>query len=171
MHLYRKPQLRRKSVTPRAFPRTSVLWSGLIARSNEEKAFNCVIRNISEGGAEISAKNPLELGEQMYLLVPRSQAAYLASIAWIKEERAGLSFSRTWDVAQGMPAELHFLRSRLAHAKLSQMLGLVQHGISIEDAAATVGWTADEIEQLGTDFSADKSTSLALLQTKRLLKK
>src|SRR5687767_3921504 len=101
MNLYRKPQLRKKALTPRAFPRTSVLWSGLIARSTEERAFNCVIRNISEGGAEISAKNPLELGEQVYLLVPRNQAAYLASVAWIKDGRAGLSFGRELGTLRG----------------------------------------------------------------------
>ncbi len=147
-----------------------MLWNGLLARSSEERASDCVIRNISEGGAEISSKNPLQLGEQVYLLVPRNQVAYLASIVWIKEGRAGLSFSRTWDVAKGLPAELHFLRGRLANAKLSQMLGLVQRGISIEEAAANVGWTADEIEQLGDNFATDQRASLALRQTKRLLK-
>jgi hypothetical protein len=169
--LYGKSQLRTKALSRRTLPRTSVLWSGLIARREEERAFNCVIRNISEGGAEISPKQPVVLGEQLYLLVPRNQAGYLASVAWIKDGRAGLSFAQAWDVARGLPAELRFLGSRLAHAKLSQMLGLVQRGFSIEDAAADVGWTEDEVEQIGDDFPTDQGASLALLQTKRLLRK
>jgi hypothetical protein len=39
------------------------------------------------------------------------------------------------------------------------------------EAAGTVGWTKDELEQVGDMLSADRSVSLALMQTKELLKK
>jgi hypothetical protein len=168
---FRKAQLRKKTLDRRAFPRTSVLWSALIATSNGRSAFDCIIRNINAGGAEISSKKALELDEKVHLLVTRTHVAYLASVAWIKGERMGLSFGQSWDVARGLPAELGFLRQRLAEAKLSQMLELVKHGMLLEEAAGTVGWTKDELEQVGDMLSADRSASLALMQTKELLKK
>jgi hypothetical protein len=165
----RKVQLGKAALDRRVLPRTSVLWSALIARSNGQDAFDCIIRNINEGGAEITSKRPLELGERVYLLVSRNQVAYLATVAWTKVTRVGLSFSRSWNVKLGLPAELRFLGQRLAEAKLSKMLGLVAHGMSLEEAAGTVGWTKDEIEQLGALLSADGNASLALLQTRELL--
>ena len=51
------------------------------------------------------------------------------------------------------------------------MLELVKHGMLLEEAAGTVGWTKDELEQVGDMLSADRSASLALMQTKELLKK
>ena len=50
-----KPTLRKRAPDRRAFPRTSVLWSALIATGNGESAFACIIRNINEGGAEITS--------------------------------------------------------------------------------------------------------------------
>ena len=84
---FRKTQLRKKTLDRRAFPRTSVLWSALIATSDGRSAFDCIIRNINAGGAEISSKKALELDEKVHLLVTRTQIAYLASVAWIKGER------------------------------------------------------------------------------------
>jgi hypothetical protein len=162
---HRKASVRKKANDRRAFPRTSVLWGAFIVRSDGHSAFDCIIRNINDGGAEISSKKPFELGERIYLVVPRSQIAYLASVVWTNADRMGLSFGRTWDVESGLPAELHFLSRALVPAKLSHMMGLVQCGMPLTEAAASVGWTKDEMEHLGPVPTHRKAVP-ALLETK-----
>lgn len=144
----KKSLLRKNAANRRALPRTSVLWNALVASSDGRTAFNCVIRNISERGAEITSGKRLELNEQIYLLVTRNQIAYLASVVWTEAGRVGLLFGQSWDLHRGLPEELNFLRQPLTEAKLSQMLSLVKQGLPLEEAAGTVGWTAEEMEIL-----------------------
>jgi hypothetical protein len=158
-----------RKVERRSMPRTSVMWSGVISSSNGQNASDCTIRNINEAGAEISAKRTLELGEEVYLLVMRSQIAFLASVVWMQSERIGLSFSGTYEVVPGLPSELKFLRCVLVETRVRQMLGLVQRGVPLEEAARVVGWQENEIEELADIIpSADENFSLTLAQAKRL---
>lgn len=155
-----KPQLRKKVLDRRALPRTSVLWNGFIARSDGDGTFDCIIRNISEAGAEISSKKTLKLGEPVYLLVTRRQTIFLASVAWANIERVGLAFVRSWDVERGLHEDLRFLRHGLVQAKLSQMLSLVQQGLPLAEAGKTVGWGKNDMEQLDDAPSSDAHAAL-----------
>jgi hypothetical protein len=165
-----KPSLRKTSLRRRVLPRTSVLWTGIVCETNGANAFDCTIRNISDGGAAIGAKKTTAVGDQAFLLVTRSQLAYLSSVAWVQSERFGLSFSQVYEVGPKLPSELKFLRYLLAQTKLRQMLGFVQRGIPLDEAARVVGWTDDEIEQLSDVTSTDQNADFLMQQTRRLFK-
>ena len=168
---FRKRSLRKKGLERRIMPRTSVLWTGVVCETDGANVFDCTIRNINDGGAEIDAKKTSAVGDQVYLLVTRSQVAYRASVAWVQNERIGLSFSQTHEVGPGLPLDLKFLRYLLVQTKLRQMLGLVQRGIPLDEAARVTGWTDDEIAQLEGALIPDQNVRFVVQQAKRLFKK
>jgi len=166
-----KPSLRKASLPRRVMPRTSVLWTGVICETNGAHAFDCTIRNISDGGAEIGAKKTVAIGDQAFLLVTRSQAAYLSSVVWVQDERFGLSFSQVHEVDPSLPSDLKFLRYLLVQTKLRQMLGFVQRGIPLDEAARVIGWTDDEIEQLSDVPCTDQHADFLVQRTRQLFRK
>jgi hypothetical protein len=144
----RRAALQIKPLERRSLPRTSVLWSGIIAKTDGASSVDCLIRNISDGGAEISSKRQFVLGEQVYLLVPRIRIAYMASVAWLRSGRAGFSFDRSYELDFELPPEANFLKNLLVETKLRHALSLVQQGLSVQEAATTVDWTEAEIDGL-----------------------
>ena len=145
----KKVSLRKNPSERRTLPRTAVLWTGVIAMREGHRPFDCIIRNIHEQGAEISSKKTVKQSEQVYLVVPRNEMAYLGTVAWIDADRAGLSFSETYDLNRALPPEVVFLKYVLVQTKLRQVLALVQQGTSLADAAKVVGWREEEMDQLG----------------------
>lgn len=165
---FQKRSLRKKGFERRVLPRTNVLWTGVISETDGANAFDCTIRNISDGGAEIGSKRSSAVGDQVYLLVTRSQVAYLSSVAWVQNDRIGLSFSQTHEVGPRLPSDLKFLRYLLVQTKLRQMLGLVQRGMPLDEAARIIGWTDDEIEQLEGSLTTDQNVRFVVQRARRL---
>jgi hypothetical protein len=145
----KKVSLRKKPHERRTLPRTAVLWTGVITTREGQRPFDCIIRNIHEEGAEISSKKAMQPGEQVYLVVPRNEMAYLGTVAWVDADRAGLSFSGTYELNGVLPPDTVFLKYALVQTKLRQVLALVQQGVSLADAAKVVGWREEEMDQLG----------------------
>lgn len=166
-----KPSLRKKRHEQRTLPRTSVLWTGVICEPTGANAFDCTIRNINARGAEVGSKKALAIGDDVYLIVPRSGSAYRGSVVWAQDGRFGLSFRQNHQIGPTLPSDLKFLRYLLVQTKLRQMLSLVQRSVPLDDAARVIGWTDDEIEQLMDDTDTDQSIGLVVHRTKRLFEK
>jgi hypothetical protein len=74
--------------------RDKVLYGG-VAKSGETGASkHCVVRNISEKGANIEFSNVVKFPkEQMSLTVARKGRSFLAKIVWWRDNFVGVAFS------------------------------------------------------------------------------
>jgi hypothetical protein len=74
--------------------RDKVLYGG-VAKSGETGASNdCVVRNISEKGANIEFSNVVKFPkEQMSLTVARKGRSFLAKVIWWRDNFVGVAFS------------------------------------------------------------------------------
>ena len=119
--------------------RRRVLLGGVICDAYGETAIDCTIRGLSAGGAQVQLAETLQLDKEIYLVDTWKDWAYLAKVAWIKADRAGLSFVRSYGLSPEPPAPLQFLKSVLLDAKLRQVRALVERGRSPEEATRMVG--------------------------------
>lgn len=71
---------------------------------------DCTVRDISEGGAKITLAIQQSLPLQVYLIVVKHAVAYQAKVVWQKFPARGLNFSKAYQLAAALPAELEFLR-------------------------------------------------------------
>jgi len=126
--------------------RRKVLLGGVICDVHGETAIECTIRGISVGGAQVQPSDSLQVDKEIYLVDTRKDVAYLAKVAWIKNDRAGLSFTRSHALSSELPAPLQFLKGILLDAKRRQVRALVEHGLSLEEATRTAGLKDKDVE-------------------------
>ena len=119
--------------------RRRVLLGGVICDAYGDTAIDCSIRGLSAGGAQVQLAETLQLDKKIYLVDTWNDRAYLAKVAWIKPDRAGLSFVLSYGLSPEPPAPLQFLKSVLLDAKLRQVRALVERGRSPEEATRMVG--------------------------------
>ena len=127
--------------------RRRVLLGGVICDAYGETVIDCTIRGLSGGGAQVQLAETLQLDKEIYLVDVWKDMAYLAKVAWIKADRAGLSFVRSYGLSPEPPAPLRFLKSVLLDAKLRQVRALVERGLSPEEATRMVGVKDKGIER------------------------
>lgn len=94
----------------RSAPRWSVCWSAAI--TGDEHALQCLIMNLSRGGAKIGYPAPLRVGTAVTLQI-RDHAPYQAVVAWRRGYFMGLEFKNL--AAQAAEA----LERRLSGAALA----------------------------------------------------
>jgi hypothetical protein len=87
---------RRRSV------RDKVIYGGVAAVNERGATMDCVVRNISEGGACVEFEETAKLPQEMRLTIARKGRSFLASMIWRHADRVGLAF-RTM-TASGVPA-------------------------------------------------------------------
>ena len=77
-----------------------------------EDAFtlDCAIRDLSESGAKITLAEHQSLPDDLYLIVVRHAVAYKAKVVWQKFPTRGLIFTKAYQLAEALPAEVAFLR-------------------------------------------------------------
>jgi hypothetical protein len=75
--------------------RRRVLKRATILGSGTASEIGCVVRNVSDGGAEIVVSPDVPVPERFLLYVPTDGIAYRAELRWRRGDRAGLSFSGT----------------------------------------------------------------------------
>ena len=155
----------------RRFPRKRVLFSGVIADENGENPIDCTIRGLAASGAQVKAQCPLSVGALVYLVDTKNEAAHFAKVAWTMDRKAGLSFTRSYLLDIGLPAQFEFLKTLLIEAKLGQVRGLVRHGVSIEEALRLVGVTEGYLDQFTQLARRDAKLGLLLHQARQLLAK
>jgi ribosomal protein L19 len=79
-------QDRRQSVRDKVF-------YGAVAEINERgSTMDCVVRNISEGGACVEFGDAVYLPEEMNLSVARKGRSFLARLIWRQANKVGLAF-------------------------------------------------------------------------------
>jgi PilZ domain-containing protein len=154
----------------RQWPRKTVLLSAVIADLNGENACNCMIRDMSAGGAQISLSRSLQKGEQIYLVDASNRAAHLAKVAWTDSDRAGLSFVRSYAINLGLPSRLKFFWRLLLEAKLKEVDRIVAAGVSMGLAFRSVGLANEHLHQMARHASGDEKFERLLFQAKRLMK-
>ena len=89
----------------RTTPRRRVLLSGKVIYGDPPMTLDCSVFDLSAAGARIRLEGPEPLKDPIYLIVVRQDAAYLANEAWRRGALIGLSFARTFDLANP-PADL-----------------------------------------------------------------
>lgn len=87
---------RRQSVRDR------VIFGGVAEINEHGSTMDCVVRNISEGGACVQFDETAKLPNEMRLTVARKGRSFLARMIWRQADRVGLAF-RTM-TASGVPA-------------------------------------------------------------------
>jgi hypothetical protein len=87
---------RRRSV------RDKVIYGGVAAINERGSTMDCVVRNISEGGACVEFEETAKLPQEMHLTIARKGRSFFARMIWRQADRVGLAF-RTM-TASGVPA-------------------------------------------------------------------
>jgi hypothetical protein len=82
----------------RKHPRTDIDEPAFV--SSGGSVMSCVVRNISRDGAAIDVDNPAFVPQHFRLVMAKNPAAvHECSVAWIKQNRIGLTFLNTADPA------------------------------------------------------------------------
>jgi hypothetical protein len=87
---------RRRSV------RDKVIYGGAAATNDRGSTMDCVVRNISEGGACVELEETARVPEELRLTIARKGRSFLARMIWRQAGKVGLAF-RTM-TASGVPA-------------------------------------------------------------------
>jgi hypothetical protein len=157
----------------RHLPRKRVLLSGVIADRSGMNAVDCLIRDINVRGAQVQSPMKVQLGEELFLLNTRNETAHLATVAWIKRDRAGLSFVRSYALEGTLPPRLEFLWKLFLDAKFRQISALIERGVPVAEASSVVGLTEHYLERCvkrgAFDEKVDEKVELLLHQAKNLL--
>lgn len=74
--------------------RDKVIYGGVAGIGEAGATRDCVVRNISEGGASVEFKSIVKLPrEQMSLTIARRGRSFLARIIWWRDNFVGVAFS------------------------------------------------------------------------------
>ncbi len=74
----------------RAAPRSRALKAGTIEFHGG--AIDCVVRNLSAGGAALDVTSPLGIPREFTLVIPADHSSRPCQVAWRKEKRIGVTF-------------------------------------------------------------------------------
>lgn len=76
----------------RAFPRHDVRIAGRLLAPDLSCFVDCVIRNLSEDGALVSASNAAQLPDRIYLWQAQTGTLFECMVRWRKDKLFGLYF-------------------------------------------------------------------------------
>ena len=82
--------------------RDKVIFGGVAEINERGSTMDCVVRNISEGGACVEFDETAKLPDEMNLTIARKGRSFFARMIWRQADRVGLAF-RTM-TASGVPA-------------------------------------------------------------------
>jgi len=77
----------------RYIPRRRVLKGGKIIFADGNQVVDCVIRNLSVGGARLDVPATLALPHAFTLLDVQTERRYIAAVAWRRGDQMGVEFS------------------------------------------------------------------------------
>ena len=98
-------------------PRTRTCMSGKLVYGEAHGVpagsftLDCMIRNISEGGANVIIAKYQYMPPKLYLIVVKSCVAHYATVVWQHYPARGLKFSDTYALNDSLPGELKYLRT------------------------------------------------------------
>jgi two-component system cell cycle response regulator len=73
--------------------RYRVLNGGKLIVNDGQSVIDCVIRDMSEGGAKVRLTIPTMLPKQLEMLVVKNNMLYPAEVRWNRNSEAGLQFT------------------------------------------------------------------------------
>jgi len=75
-------------------PRDKVIYGGVAEIGERGDARDCVVRNISENGANLEFSNVIRLPKkQMSLTIAKKGRSFLAKIIWLRDNFVGVAFN------------------------------------------------------------------------------
>ncbi len=80
----------------RRSPRHRTLKGALVVFGNRQRVLDCLIRNVSDGGAKISLESTRDVPETFELLVPREHVIVSARAVWRTDHEIGLETIGPW---------------------------------------------------------------------------
>ena len=100
--------------------RDKVIYGGVAEIDERGTVRDCVVRNISEDGANIEFSNVIRLPKkQMSLTIARKGRSFLAKVVWWRDNFVGLAFSS--ETSSGLPVSDIEERLRKSQAKQRQL--------------------------------------------------
>jgi hypothetical protein len=92
----------------RKLARNRTFLGGVIAFNRRSSTMNCLVRNLSVGGAKISFTNTATVPDKFDLTIKQKGRALLARIVWRKADEAGIVFLN--ENVAGAPIPLDWAR-------------------------------------------------------------
>jgi hypothetical protein len=133
-----------------------------------EAVWECTIRDMHAEGAAVSL-GKLTVGTRVFLLDVGNNAAHEARVAWSRDNRSGLAFTRSYRMGLGLPPPLKFLFRLQFEAKLAQVRRAVAGGAAIRLALGAAGLTREYVHQMARHAAGDERFLRLLLIAEQLL--
>lgn len=124
-----------------------MLFFGRISDATGAQVADCAISNLSPTGAQVRLYAERTLPRLVYLIEPKTHAAYLCQVVWQRDDRVGLSFRNTFDLDKEIDERLHFLKTLLIETKLKQVDLLEAKGFTLDEALQAIGATRTTYER------------------------
>ena len=163
------PKVDPDSSERRRLPRKDVLLNGVVAGLDGEIVFDCTIRDMNAGSAQIGFTNEFLLPAQIYLLDTSSRTAHLANVSWSKSDSAGLAFVKSYAIGIALQPQFKFLWRLLLGAKLREVYRVVAGGVPVGLAFNTVGLSESQLEQMARHAGGDEKFERLLQLANELL--
>jgi hypothetical protein len=152
----------------RRLPRKTTLLRAIIAGPRGEDASDCMILDLSAGGAQISVSKTPAIGTEICLLDTGNQLAYAAKVMWSKSDRCGLLFLETHTMGVGLPPHLTFLWKLCLETKLKEIDRDLARGVSARLAFLNAGLSEVDLYYMSQCANGDAQFERALSRAKSL---
>ena len=108
--------------------RDKVIFGGVAEINERGSTMDCVVRNISEGGACVEFDETAKLPDEMNLTIARKGRSFFAKMIWRQADRVGLAFrTRTASVVPASDLDERLRRSerkkRQLQRRIKELLG------------------------------------------------
>jgi len=153
----------------RRLPRKDVLLNAVVAGLDGEIVFDCTIKDMNAGSAQIGFTSEFPLPAQIYLLDASSRTAHLANVSWSNSQSAGLAFVKSYAIGIALQPQFKFLWRLLLGAKLREVYRVVASGVPVGLAFNTVGLSESQLEQMARHAGGDEKFERLLVLAKDLL--
>lgn len=114
----------------RTDPRERVIYGGVIAIDAKSSKVDCVVRNLSGGGANVEFPGSAKMPDQISIAIPKTGRSFMAKIVWWRANRAGLEFQTSAsgkDVPHALDLEerlrISEKKARALKQRVRQLLG------------------------------------------------
>jgi hypothetical protein len=109
--------------------RDKVIYGGVAKVDEQGASRDCVVRNISEAGANIEFSNDFRLPkEQMLLTIARKGRSFLAKIVWWRDNFVGVAFHAETPSAPVSDIEERLRKSEIKKRQLQRRIKQLLEG-------------------------------------------
>jgi hypothetical protein len=115
----------------------------VLASDDRTEPLNCLVREISQGGAQIRINAVQSISEPGYLIVLKACSAYRIHVVWQRGSLAGLSYDEQYRINENLPLHLRFLQRLLIEAPINDARGSIAQGMDREVVVRKFGIEQD----------------------------